>query len=148
MILQQKHFLALSLFLTSLTLQAQEKLPSNFFKTKLSNGLEVLVIEDNAVPLVTVEIVVRNGAYCEDSNYNGLSHLYEHMFFKANKVLPSQEKFLDRINELGVSFNGTTSDERVNYFITLSNSKVNEGIQFMNDAIRYPLFDKDEMKDK
>lgn len=144
------HVFALAILISSLMkgseIIAQEKLPSNFFLTKLDNGLEVLVIEDKSVPLVTVEIVVRNGAYCEDSNYNGLSHLYEHMFFKANKVLPSQEKFLDRVNELGVVFNGTTSDERVNYFITLNNSKVVEGLQFVNDAIRYPLFDKDEMK--
>jgi zinc protease len=43
-------------------------------------------------------------------------------------------------------FNGTTSDERVNYFFTLSNSKVNEGLEFMNNAIRYPLFLETEMK--
>lgn len=121
-------------------------LPANFFMSKLDNGLEVLVIEDNSVPLATIEICVRNGSYCEDSEYNGLSHLYEHMFFKANKDLPSQEAFMDRVNELGVVFNGTTSNERVNYFITLSNAKLNEGLKFMNSAIRYPLFLETEMK--
>ena len=64
----------------SLQLRAQ-KLPDNFFMTKLDNGLDVLVIEDASVPLVTVEIVVKNGAYTEDTAFNGLSHLYEHMFF-------------------------------------------------------------------
>ncbi len=123
-----------------------QKLPDNFFMTKLNNGLEILVIEDASVPLATVEIVVRNGAYTEDSAYNGLSHLYEHMFFKANRALPSQEQFLDRVNELGIVFNGTTSDERVNYFFTLANNKVNEGLEFMNNAIRYPLFLESEMK--
>ncbi len=125
---------------------AQEKLPSNFFMTKLSNGLEVLVIEDNSVPLATIEIVVHNGSYTEDPQYNGLSHLYEHMFFKANQELPSQEAFLARINELGITFNGTTSNERVNYFLTLSNSKTVDGLKFMNSAIRYPLFLEEEMK--
>ena len=123
-----------------------QNLPSNFFMKKLDNGLEVLVIEDNSVPLATIEIVVHNGSYTEDKDYNGLSHLYEHMFFKANKELPSQEAFLARINELGISFNGTTSNERVNYFLTLSNSKTKEGLKFMNAAIRYPLFLQEEMK--
>lgn len=127
-------------------LQAQKNLPSNFFMTKLENGLEILVMEDNSVPLATIEICVHNGSYTEDPEYNGLSHLYEHMFFKANKDLPSQEQFLARINELGITFNGTTSNERVNYFLTLSNAKVNEGLTFMNSAIRYPLFLADEMK--
>jgi len=125
---------------------AQTQLPSNFFMKKLPNGLEMLVIEDATVPLATIEIVVKNGAYTEDSAFNGLSHMYEHMFFKANKDLPSQEAFLKRVQELGVVFNGTTSDERVNYFITLSNSKLQEGLQFMNSAIRYPLFLEEEMK--
>ncbi len=123
-----------------------DKLPSNFFMKKLNNGLEVLVIEDKTVPLATIEICVKNGSYTETKDYNGLSHLYEHMFFKANKEYPSQEKFLERVNELGIVFNGTTSNERVNYYVTLNNTKLTEGLRFINAAIRYPLFDKEEMK--
>ncbi|HMC85473.1 MAG TPA: insulinase family protein [Chitinophagaceae bacterium] len=67
------------------------------------------MLEDNSLPLVTVEIAVRNGSFTESPDYNGLSHLYEHMFFKANKDIPSQEKYLDRMHELGMSFNGTTN---------------------------------------
>ena len=128
------------------TANAQQNLPSNFFMTKLANGLEVLTIEDPSVPLTTIEIAVHNGSYTEDKEYNGLSHLYEHMFFKANKDIPSQEKFLERVNDLGISFNGTTGDERVNYFVTLSSSKLKEGMEFINSAIRFPLFLEDEMK--
>lgn len=124
---------------------AKDNLPANFYMTNLNNGLQVLVIEDNSVPLATIEIVVKNGAYTETPEYDGLSHLYEHMFFKANKELPSQEAFMKRVNELGIVFNGTTSNERVNYFITLNTAKVKEGLQFMNDAIRYPLFLQEEM---
>jgi zinc protease len=68
------------------------------------------------------------------------------MFFKANKTYNSQEAFLGRVKELGISFNGTTSGERVNYFVTLSNLKLTEGLEFMNSAIRYPLFLEEEMK--
>jgi len=50
------------------------------------------------------------------------------------------------VNELGVAFNGTTSNERVNYFITLSSLKLREGLDFMNSAIRYPLFLEEEQK--
>lgn len=123
-----------------------DKLPDNFFMTTLDNGLQVLVIEDASVPLATVEITVHNGAYTESPEYDGLSHLYEHMFFKANKDIPSQEDFMDRVHQLGISFNGTTSNERVNYFVTLSSEKVREGLEFMNSAIRYPLFLEEEMK--
>lgn len=127
-------------------MHAQKSLPENFHYSTLDNGLELLVIEDQSVPLVTIEIAVHNGAFTETPDYDGLSHLYEHMFFKANKDIPSQEKFMERVNELGISFNGTTSSERVNYFITMSNSKLQEGLAFMNSAIRYPLFLEEEMK--
>jgi zinc protease len=125
---------------------AQSKLQANMFLRKLANGLDVLVIEDNSVPLATIEITCKNGSYTEPPEFNGLSHLYEHMFFKANKDYPSQEKFLDRVSELGMNFNGSTSEEKVNYFFTLPKFNLNEGLKFMNSAIRYPSFDPEEMK--
>jgi zinc protease len=143
-----KKILSLICLLVLFTQMTAQQLPSNFHLTKLKNGLEVLVIEDKTVPLITVEICVKNGSYTEDPDYNGLSHLYEHMFFKANKDLPSQEAFLNRINELGISFNGSTSTERVNYYFTLNKKFLAEGLSFMNSAIRYPLFDETEMKNE
>jgi zinc protease len=134
------------IFLAGILFAQAQNWPSNIFFTKLDNGLQVLVLEDPSVPLATVEIAVHNGAFTEDTAFNGLSHLYEHMFFKANKDIPSQEKYLDRIHELGIEFNGTTSDERVNYFFTLGSKQVKEGLQFLNSAIRYPLFLQEEMK--
>lgn len=136
---------SISLLLASATM-AQADWPPNIHLSKLPNGLEVLILEDNSVPLATVEIAVKNGSYTESPEFNGLSHLYEHMFFKANKDIPSQEKYLERINELGIQFNGTTQTERVNYFFTLGSADVVEGLKFLNSAIRYPLFLTEEMK--
>jgi zinc protease len=136
-------FALVTLALGAASLAAQNALPIH--SRTLGNGLEVIVIENHAVPLVTVELNVKNGAYTETPDYNGLSHLYEHMFFKANRSIPSQEKYLERTNELGASFNGTTSEERVNYFITLGVDSLAAGMQFMHDAIRYPLFLQDEL---
>ncbi|MDM7923664.1 MAG: pitrilysin family protein [Pyrinomonadaceae bacterium] len=55
-----------------------------FVNKKLANGLEVIVLPDPSVPLVTIELGVRNGSFTEPPELNGLSHLYEHMFFKTN----------------------------------------------------------------
>ena len=117
----------------------------NVQSRKLANGLEVMVIENHSVPLVTVELDVKNGAYTEGPEFSGLSHLYEHMFFKANRTIPSQEMYLRRASQLGAVWNGTTSEERVNYYITLGVDSLVPGLQFMEDAIRYPLFDQAEL---
>jgi zinc protease len=131
------------LLIRGATLAAQADLPIR--DTTLANGLRVIVIENHAVPLVTVELDVKNGAYTEGPDYQGLSHLYEHMFFKANRTIPSQERYLERLRELGASWNGTTSEERVNYFVTVGIDSVIPALQFMEDAIRYPLFLQDEL---
>ena len=112
----------------------------------LSNGLTVIVLENRSTPIVSIELDVKNGSYTEDPEFNGLSHLYEHMFFKANQSIPSQERYMARIRELGAEFNGTTSSERVNYFITLHSSNLREGIRFMSDALRTPRFDQAELE--
>ncbi len=109
------------------------------------DGLTVLVAEDHALPLVTVEIAAKNGSMTEPPEYNGLSHLYEHMFFKANKVLPNQEQYLARTHELGMSWNGTTNTERVNYFFTTTTDHLDDALVFMRDAIVSPLFDEKEL---
>jgi len=124
---------------------AQPRLPQNYYWQKLNNGLEVVVIENHKVPLATIEIAVKNGAYTEGPEYSGLSHLFEHMFFKANKDYPDQEKFLKRTQELGAIWNGTTGDERVNYFFTFDKDS-QAGLKFMNAAIRFPIYREEDMQ--
>src|SRR2546423_7697987 len=50
----------------------------------LSNGLEVIVVENHGVPLATVEVDVKNGSFTQSPEYEGLAHMYEHMFFRAD----------------------------------------------------------------
>lgn len=85
----------------------------------LANGMEIIVAENHGVPLATVEINVRNGSFTQPPGYEGLAHMYEHMFFKANAQLPRPDAFIERASELGAVFNGTTQEERVNYYLSL-----------------------------
>jgi len=117
----------------------------NITTEMLDNGLEIIVVENHTVPLVTIEICVKNGAYTESPEYDGLSHLYEHMFFKANEVISNQPRFLERLRELGAAWNGTTSEERVNYFFTMGVDSLEQGLVFMRDAIMYPVFEQAEL---
>lgn len=125
---------------------AQPRLPKDYYWQKMSNGLEVVVIENHKVPLATIEIAVKNGAYTEGPEFSGLSHLFEHMFFKANKDYPDQEKFIRRTEELGMVWNGTTDVERVNYFFTFDKDSLAAGLQFMNAAIRFPIYRTEDMQ--
>jgi len=112
----------------------------------LSNGLEVVVLEDHTVPLVTVELAAKNGSYTEPPELNGLSHLYEHMFFKANRAIANQEEYLRQIGQLGIAYNGQTQTELVNYFFTTTSPNFPTALRLMRDATRYPLFDEAEFE--
>ena len=134
------------MLLLSLSALAQPRLPEHYFWKKMDNGLEVIVIENSKVPLATIEIAVKNGAYTEGPEYSGLSHLFEHMFFKANKDYPDQEKFIGRTEELGMIWNGTTNVERVNYYFTYDKDSLDAGLKFMNAAIRFPIYRTEDMQ--
>jgi zinc protease len=106
----------------------------------LPNGLEIIVLEDHSIPLVTIELAVKNGSYTEPPELNGLSHLYEHMFFKANRAMANKEDYLRTIGQLGVAYNASTREEVVNYYFTTTSPNLRTAMQFMKDSVRYPLF--------
>jgi zinc protease len=105
----------------------------------------VIVVENHGVPIATVEIDVKNGAYTQSPEYAGLAHMYEHMFFKANADYPLPEAFIQRTTELGAVFNGTTREEVVNYYLTLPADSMTAGMRLLASALRKPLFREDEL---
>jgi zinc protease len=112
----------------------------------LGNGLEIIVVENHGVPLATIEIDVKNGSFTQTPEFEGLAHMYEHMFFRADSKYPEPNQFWDRASDLGSVFNATTSEERVNYFMTVPTEKLADGIQLLASAIRGPLFRSDELE--
>ena len=115
---------------------------AKFVNRQLPNGLEMIVLEDHSIPLVTCELAVRNGSFTEPPELNGLSHLYEHMFFKANRASVTGEAYLSTIDQLGIIYNGQTQEELVNYYFTTTSPNLQVAMRFMRDAVRYPLFDE------
>ena len=121
-------------------------LEKRILRTILPNGLEVIAVPNPGVPLVTIEAAVRNGSFTQSPEYAGLSHLYEHMFFKANADYPRPDEFVNRASELGAIFNAETHEEVVSYYITLPKDSVDAGMQFMASALKTPLFRPDELE--
>jgi zinc protease len=111
---------------------------------RLPNGLDIIVLEDHSIPLVTVELAVRNGSFTEPPELNGLSHLYEHMFFKSNRATLDRALYLRDIDQLGIIYNGTTQEEVVEYYFTTTTPNFPIAMRFMRDSVRYPAFDERE----
>ncbi|HEX8719368.1 MAG TPA: pitrilysin family protein [Pyrinomonadaceae bacterium] len=115
-----------------------------FVNRVLANGLEVIVLEDHSVPLVTCELAVRNGSFTEPPELNGLSHLYEHMFFKMSPERARGSDYLRDIDQLGIVYNGETHEEVVNYYFTTTTPNFPVAMRFMRDQARFQTFDEQQ----
>ncbi|HEY7877462.1 MAG TPA: pitrilysin family protein [Gemmatimonadaceae bacterium] len=110
----------------------------------LANGLQVIVVENHAVPLATVEVVVKTGAMAQDSSDQGVPHLFEHMLFTGYRAL-NDETFAQQASELHASYNGTTSEERVTYYLTVPSTNVDRAVAMLATLVREPRFAVDEL---
>jgi zinc protease len=114
-----------------------------FVNKVLPNGLEVIVLEDHSVPLVTVELAVRNGSFTEPPELNGLSHLFEHMFFKVSPSRARITDYMRNIDALGIVYNGETHEEVVNYYFTTTTPNFPVALRYMRDQAVYPGFSEE-----
>lgn len=133
-------------FVPSLVSAQRAELDKIIKRKVLSNGLEVIVVENHGVPLATVEVDVKNGSFTQSPEFAGLAHMYEHMFFRSNAQYSEPESFVGRAGDLGAVFNGTTAEERVNYYLTVPADSLDAGIRFLAAALISPLFRQDELE--
>ncbi|CAN5146601.1 pitrilysin family protein [soil metagenome] len=112
----------------------------------LPNGLEIIVVENHGVPLATVEADAKNGSFTQSATYEGLSHLYEHMFFKSNGSYPQPDAFVSRASELGAVFNGSTTEEQVNYYLTVPSDSTLPALELLSSALQTPIFRQEELE--
>jgi len=84
---------------------------------RLANGLRVLTLPDPGIDTVTLHITYFVGSRHEGYGEKGMAHLLEHLLFKGSKRHPNvKEEFTRR----GARWNGTTSQDRTNYFETVA----------------------------
>jgi len=91
---------------------------------QLANGLRVLLFPDASKPTITTNITYLVGSRHEHYGETGMAHLLEHMVFKGTPRHPNVPQLL---NELGGDFNGTTSLDRTNYYISFPATEENLG---------------------
>lgn len=138
-----------AMFISILSVNAQSTSIENVYHYTLKNGLQLFVAENDSVPLTYIELAVRGGGISQTEETVGLFHLYEHMIFKGNTKYPGAAAVQRAIKDLGVpSWNGTTSNEYVNYFFTVPSDLTYEGLEFWSYAIREPLLDEQEFENE
>ena len=87
----------------------------NYEKFTLNNGLTVVVHEDRKVPMVAVNIWYHVGSKNENVGKTGFAHLFEHLMFNGTENYNNE--YFEPFEKIGATDqNGTTSNDRTNYF--------------------------------
>ena len=100
----------------------------SFHHHTLPNGLNIIGEISPSARSVALGFFVRTGSRDENPEVSGVSHFLEHMVFKGT---PRHPKVPKALQEHGAQFNGSTSDDRVNYFETLT--ATDENLEFAID---------------
>jgi zinc protease len=91
------------------------KLDIPYQEFKLDNGLTVLVHEDRKTPIVAINIWYHVGSKNEKQGKTGFAHLFEHLMFGGSEHVPGS--YIEAMERIGATdLNGTTSEDRTNYF--------------------------------
>ena len=85
-----------------------------FAKRTLANGLDVIVHEDHALPIVAVNLWYHVGSKDEQPGRTGFAHLFEHLMFEGSEHHDSG--YFEPLQEAGASLNGSTNPDRTNYW--------------------------------
>jgi zinc protease len=89
----------------------------NFTTHTLGNGLQVILLEDHAAPVINLQVWYHVGAKDERAGHTGFAHLFEHLMFKGSAHVGPDEH--SRIIEAAGGFdNASTYDDYTNFFET------------------------------
>jgi zinc protease len=85
-----------------------------FEKFTLTNGLRVIVHEDNSTPMAVMNIMYDVGARDEDPDRTGFAHLFEHLMFGGSVNIPDYDEPLQMA---GGENNAYTTNDLTNYYL-------------------------------
>jgi zinc protease len=112
----------------------------------LPNGLELALVENHTVPVVTALVAIRAGAFVETASLNGYSHLFEHMIFNGSEDVPDPIEFRRRLEALGVESNAMTGVDEVAYYFTSETAALDEAMGLFAGALRRPALIDSELE--
>lgn len=104
-------------------------------RATLPNGLRVVLSPDRTIPTVGIAVYYDVGSRNEVPGRSGFAHLFEHMMFQGSANVGKGEHFQLILNR-GGQMNGTTSEDRTNYFETLPSNELALGLWLEADRMK------------
>ena len=134
-----------SMFLGLTKAQKLEDINIPYKKFVLKNGLTLIVHEDHKAPIVAVNIWYHVGSKNEKAGKTGFAHLFEHLMFNGSENFNDDYfKVMEKIGS--TDLNGTTNNDRTNYFETVPTSALDLTLWMESDRMGHLVGAIDQAK--
>jgi zinc protease len=124
-----------SVFLAAFSSNAQKV---EFEEYDLSNGMHVILHQDNAAPVVTTSVMYHVGAKDEQPDRTGMAHFFEHLLFEGTKNIKKGEWF-KLVSSNGGKNNANTTDDRTYYYEVFPSNKLELGLWLESERLLHPI---------
>ena len=123
------------MFLVAFSSSAQKV---EFEEYDLSNGMHVILHQDNAAPVVTTSVMYHVGAKDEQPDRTGIAHFFEHLLFEGTKNIKKGEWF-KLVSSNGGKNNANTTDDRTYYYEVFPSNKLELGLWLESERLLHPI---------
>ena len=127
-----------TVFLVAISSTAQKV---EFEEYDLSNGMHVILHQDDSAPVITVEVMYHVGAKDEEKGKTGMAHFYEHLLFTGTKNIP-RDKWSEIQSSRGGSGNASTDWDRTNYYQTYPSNELKLALWMESERLLHPIIDQ------
>lgn len=118
--------------------------PASVVRTRLSNGLTVLIRRDPSAPVVAIVTYVNAGYFDETDDVVGIAHVLEHMYFKGTPTRGVGE-IAKQTKAVGGYLNAATIYDHTSYYTVLPSSGFSHGLDVQADAYARSLIESNEL---
>src|SRR5215467_2996339 len=112
---------------------------------ELANGMQVVVVPDHRVPVVTHMVWYRVGAADDPWGTSGIAHFLEHLMFKSTDKIKSGE-FSQIITAIGGRDNATTTHDTTSYYQRVAKEHLRRVMELEADRMVNLRFIEDEVR--
>jgi zinc protease len=126
----------------TLSAAAQVKLPPITEKT-LENGLQIVVIENHELPVVSMRLVVKAGSALDPVGKYGAANLTASLLRQGTKNLKATE-IADKIDFVGGSLEASANRDYTNVTCSVLLKHFDVGMNLLSDVVLHPAFDSSE----
>jgi len=112
---------------------------------KLNNGMDVLLIENKALPMVGVNVIIKTGSAYETYETSGMSHMLEHLLFNGTTT-KTQRELYDATDLIGGYNNASTGDYYTNFMMVMPAEQMIPGMEIQADMLFNSILPEDKFE--